>query len=85
MFDALVSDGWVALAAAAVLVAEIAFARRIAGGGAPAFVANALSGLALIIALWAALAGIGAVTVVAALTASLFAHLVYLVRAFGAR
>lgn len=79
MLDALLFDGRIALVCAVILIIEIAFARRIAGRDTVHFAANAVSGLGLIGALYAALSQLGTAAVLACLTVGLVAHLVYLI------
>jgi hypothetical protein len=81
MLEALVADGRIALAAAFILLVELALSRRIAGAGAIDFALNTVAGLGLVGALYAALAGAGAPAVVLGLTLSFVAHLAVLARA----
>ncbi len=78
MFDSLILDGTVTLIAIAVLAVEVAvvLARTVSGCRAPVFdiVANAVSGLFLILALRAALLDSGAATIASFLALAFIAH-----------
>lgn len=78
MFDSLILDGTVTLIAIAVLAVEVAvvLARTVSGCRAPVFdiVANAVSGLFLILALRAALLDSGAATIALFLALAFIAH-----------
>jgi hypothetical protein len=80
MLEALVNDGTVTLIAMAVILLELAVVAGLAlsKGSRPAadLIANALSGLFLILALRSALVGSGAFAVAAFLGLSLVAHVV---------
>lgn len=78
MFDSLILDGTVTLIAIAVLAVEVAvvLARTVSGCRAPVFdiVANAVSGLFLILALRGALLDSGAATIAFFLALAFIAH-----------
>jgi hypothetical protein len=78
LMEWLFDGGRIALPALAILVAELVLARWIAGPNAAAFAANALSGLGLLGALFAALTDLGTAAVAGFLFVGLVAHLVYL-------
>ncbi|MCX7304287.1 MAG: hypothetical protein NTV73_08100 [Hyphomicrobiales bacterium] len=84
MLDSFVLDGTVTLIAIAVLVLELAvvLARTLSGCRRPVFdlVANAFSGLFLILALRAALVDSGAATIATFLTLAFIAHVAGLAR-----
>lgn len=84
MLDWLIADGRVALLAMTVLAAELAVA-ALAGLASRSFVANSISGLGLLSALYAALAGWGAAAVLAGLSVGFLAHLAWLFAASTGR
>ncbi len=85
MLDWLLQDGRVVLFAIAILVAEIAFFRLVPHATRAGFLANAVAGLALLGALYAALNGMAAGIIAACLGVGLIAHLAYLVTLAGKR
>ncbi|MGY6710527.1 MAG: hypothetical protein ACXIVF_19565 [Rhizobiaceae bacterium] len=78
MLDWLLQDGRVVLLAMAILIIEMALVRIFPRRHRAGFFANALAGLALLGALYAALNASGAPIVLACLAAGLVAHLGYL-------
>lgn len=85
MLDWLLQDGRVVLLAIAILVAEIAFFRLVPRAACAGFLANAVAGLALLGALYAALNSMAAIMIAACLGVGLIAHLAYLATLAGKR
>jgi len=85
MLDWLIQDGRVVLLAIAILVGEIAFFRLVPRAARAGFLANAVAGLALLAALYAALNDMAAITIAAFLGVGLIAHLAYLATLAGKR
>lgn len=85
MLDWLLQDGRVVLLAIAILLAEIAFFRLVPLSLRAGFLANAVAGLALLGALFAALNGMAAGMIAACLGVGLIAHLAYLATLAGKR
>lgn len=78
MTEWLLQDGWIVVVAMAILTGEIALARLVPEAHRSGFMANALAGLALLGALYAALTERAGVIVLACLGVGLLAHVLYL-------
>jgi hypothetical protein len=78
LIDWLVADGKVALLAMAILLIEAVAAALFLSRGRASFAANWISGLSLMGAVLASLAGLGAGPVLACLSVAFVSHLFYL-------
>lgn len=78
LIEWLVADGKVALLAIAILVVEAVVAALLLSRGRASFAANWVSGLSLMGAVFASLAGLGTALVLACLSVAFVSHLFYL-------
>ena len=78
MLDWFLADGRIVLVAMAILLVEIAFLRLVPRAHGIGFLANAVAGLGLLGALYAAINDMAAGAIAAGLALGLVAHLAYL-------